>query len=129
MTVSRYAQVVGIAFFLGRVLGLSSTEDAFGVLNSDHAEDVLHPLTGLLLGYAEFFARRENLNAAVLYQGGLYAVLGVYGFIDPSAFGLFPNELGAIDTVIHLVEGVLGMLVVLAFGGSYRRRAAPRPAG
>ena len=55
-------------------------------------------------------------------------VLGVYGFVDPGVLGLFPNELAAIDTIIHLVEGVLSVLVVLAFGARHRRRAEPRAA-
>ena len=127
--IRRYAQIFGVSFLLVWILGLRSTADAFGVLNSDHAEDAFHLLTGLTLCYAGFFASPMNRDAAVLYQGVFYLIIGVYAFLDPDVFGLFPHELGPLDNIIHLVERALSLILVFAFGVRYRRRrAVARPA-
>ncbi len=119
--VRRYAQIFGISFLLVWLLGLRSTADAFGVLNSDHAEDSLHLLTGALLTYVGFWGNEHQLDWAVLGQGVFYIVIGVYAFLDPGVFGLFPHELGAIDNWIHLGEGALSIVLVWFFGTSFRR--------
>lgn len=123
MIVRRYAQVFGISFLVVWLLGLRSTADAFGVLNSDHAEDTLHLMTGSLLTYVGFWGSDKALDIAVLGQGVLYLIIGTYAFIDPGVFGLFPHELGAIDNYIHLGEGALSLILVGLAGASVRTRA------
>lgn len=123
MIVRRYAQVFGISFLVVWLLGLRSTADAFGVLNSDHAEDTLHLVTGSLLTYVGFWGSDKALDIAVLGQGVLYLIIGTYAFIDPGVFGLFPHELGAIDNYIHLGEGALSLILVGLAGASVRTRA------
>ena len=123
-----YAGVFGIGFLLVWLLGLRSTADAFGVLNSDWAEDFFHLATGLVLCYAAFFASPENRDAAIVYQAIVYLLIGVYAFVDPDVFGLFPHELATVDNVIHLFEGALSFILVFLFGTARYRLLAPRPA-
>ena len=128
MIVRRYAQIFGVSFLLVWLLGLRSTADAFGVLNSDHAEDTLHLLTGALLTYVGFWGSDKALDLAVLGQGVFYILIGTYAFIEPDVFGLFPHELAALDNGIHLGEGGLSILLVW-FAGPSLGRARARTAG
>ncbi len=128
MIVRRYAQIFGVSFLLVWLLGLRSTADAFGVLNSDHAEDTLHLLTGSLLTYVGFWGSDRALDLAVLGQGIFYILIGTYAFIEPDVFGLFPHELAALDNGIHLGEGMLSILLVW-FAGPSMGRARTRVAG
>ena len=127
MIVRRYAQVFGISFLLVWLLGLRSTADAFGVLNSDHAEDTLHLLTGVLLTYVGFWGSDRALDLAVLGQGVFYIIIGTYAFVEPDVFGLFPHELALVDNAIHLGEGVLSILLVWLLGPSFRGTPARAP--
>jgi hypothetical protein len=121
MIVRRYAQIFGISFLLVWLLGLRSTADAFGVLNSDHAEDTLHLLTGLLLTVTGFFQGDRALDLAVVGQGIFYLLIGTYAFANPDVLGLFPHGLGAVDNIIHLGEGALSIILVGLFGPAYGR--------
>lgn len=126
--IRNYAAVFGIGFLAVWLLGLRSTSDAFGALNSDWAEDFFHLATGLTLCYAAFVASPRNRDAAITWQAAVYLVIGVYAFLNPEVFGLFPHGLGPVDNATHLVEGVLSLILVRAFGTARHRSPATSPA-
>jgi hypothetical protein len=114
--VRRYAQILGIAFIVIFLLELRTSEDAFGVLNSDHVEDFLHLLTGVTMTYAGFWAAPRLRDQIVVAQALFYLVLGSVAYADPEVFGLFPHDLGTVDNVIHLLQGGLSLVAVYSFG-------------
>lgn len=79
----------------------------FGAFAVNGWENALHVLTGAAgLLAADYASRRYSLLA-----GGLYAVLGFWGFVVGSGdaiLGLLPVNTG--DNLLHLAIGTLGLL-------------------
>jgi len=79
------------------------------VLNSETLEDLLHILAGGLLLWA---GSRGSDGQAVIWTrivAVIFLALGVAAFVDPDLFGVFTYDLSRVDTVLHLLYGVVGM--------------------
>jgi hypothetical protein len=116
-----YAQILGVVLILTGILGLVLGERLLlGILNIDILEDVVHVLTGGLLAYVGF--GRTDLALArnvVLGLGMIYLVVGLFGFVVPTLFGLLPDGYTVFDNLLHLALGVLSIAVALfARGGA-----------
>jgi len=109
-----YAKVTGVTIILIGVGGLLlGDKSLLGVLNITIAEDGIHLLTGGLLAYAGFAARRLTVVCAIV--GGIriaYLAVGIVAFSTPMFFGLIPSGYKTVlDNLIHLTLGVLGVVV------------------
>lgn len=113
MSAKSYAMWGGIIFLVIGVLGILNiavTNNQFiGILNSDTLEDLIHLVVGVILVYFGF--RGTDAQAATWAQvfGVIFLVVGGVGFFLPKLFGLIPAGLGAIDNIVHLVYGVVGL--------------------
>ena len=114
----QYAQVVGVIVLVLGVLGLLLGEEAlFGLINIDMVEDIVHLVTGGLLGYVGFARVDAGLTRNVVGGiGVVYLLVGVLGFIAPDLFGLLPHGYGVADNLIHLILGVLGIAMAWSVG-------------
>jgi len=128
MAVRQYARIVGLTIVLIGVVGLVfGDKSLLDLLNIDIAEDIIHLATGGLMAYVGF-AMREN-GPARLVVGGLgvvYLMVAIVGFIDSNPLGLFPSEYTALDNLIHLALGVLGIVIAwLAPGAAAHEHSRP----
>ena len=95
-----------------------------GILNIDFLEDAVHVLTGGLLAYVGF--GRTDLAFArnvVLGLGVIYLLVGLFGFVAPTLFGLLPDGYTVFDNLLHLALGALSIAVAL-----FARSGAPAAA-
>ncbi len=120
-----YAQILGVVLILTGIMGLVLGERLLlGILNIDVLEDAVHVLTGGLLAYVGFgrtdpaFARN-----VVVGLGAIYLVVGLFGFVAPTLFGLLPDGYTLFDNLLHLALGALSIAVAL-FGRSGAPAAA-----
>lgn len=112
-----YAQAVGVSVLLLGVLGLVVARDGqlFEVVNIDTVEDIIHLVTGGALAYVGFAKVDERMAANVVGAIGVtYLLVGVIGFFEEDLFGLLPSGYTAVDNIIHLALGALGVAAVLA---------------
>ena len=128
MAVRQYARIVGLTIVLIGVVGLVfGDKSLLDLLNIDIAEDIIHLATGGLMAYVGF-ALREN-GPARLVVGGLgvvYLMVAIVGFIDSNPLGLFPSGYTALDNLIHLALGVLGIVIAwLAPGAAAHEHSRP----
>jgi len=64
---------------------------------------------------------RLELGAARSVGGALgvfYLLLGIFGFILPTMFGLIPSGYTVFDDILHLALGVLSLVIAYAPGGT-----------
>ena len=107
----------GVSGLLGLILG---DESAFGVLNIDLMEDIIHLVSGGLLAYVGWANRDSAVARSIVGSiGVLYVLMGLLGFISPTFFGLMPHQLSVVDNLIHLSSGVPS-IVIAWFVGSRR---------
>ncbi|MBD0306032.1 MAG: hypothetical protein ICV76_05705 [Nitrospiraceae bacterium] len=120
-----YAQAMGIGIILIGVVGLLLGEKPLlGVVNIDVVEDAVHLLTGGLMAFIGFTQSEHTIRNVVGGISAIYLLVGVLGFITPSLFGLLPHGYTAVDNIIHLALGVIGL--GLAWPGRSRERV-PHP--
>lgn len=107
-----YAQVIGVVVLLIAVVGLLAGEGPLLGFNIELVEDLIHVVSGGLLAYVGFAARRQA-RAVVGAVGVVYVLVGVVGFVAPMLFGLLPEYgYGVADNVLHLILGVLALVAV-----------------
>lgn len=115
--VRQYAQIVGIVIILIGLGGLVLGEGHLaGLLNIDLTEDIVHLLTGGLMAYVGFTGARGTARTVVGGIGVVYLVVGLLGFVAPSLFGLIPSGYTAVDNLIHLALGILGVAIAWLVG-------------
>jgi hypothetical protein len=120
-----YAQAMGIAIVLFGVVGLFLGEQPLlGLLNIDVTEDGIHLLTGGLMALMGFTQPARPVRNVVGGISAIYLIVGILGFITPSLFGLLPHGYTAVDNVIHLALGAIGL--GLAWPGRSQERV-PHP--
>ncbi|HJR42837.1 MAG TPA: DUF4383 domain-containing protein [Gemmatimonadaceae bacterium] len=107
-TVQRVAQIFGVVFILLALLGFfqgMSMESS--LLLGLFPVNLLHNIVHLLFGLWGLAASRTFAAAKTYAQVGgvVYLLLAVFGFVDPSGFGLVP--LGGNDVWLHAVIGLV----------------------
>ena len=125
--VRTYAKVVGIVIILIGVVGvIAGEEPLLGLVNIEIGEDVVHLLTGGVMAGVGFGVRDTRVVRTVVgVIGVIYLLVGVLGFVAPGLFGLLPaHGYSAVDNVIHLVLGILGITVAWVVKDTARTRAA-----
>lgn len=123
------AKILGIVVALLAVVGFFiEGEHLFGLMNVDLAIDIARTVIALALLYVGFGpATNAAARLVVAIVGGVYIVMALVTFIDPTHFGLLPTEFTGFDVGFHLVVGALA--IVLAFvpdRARDRHRAAAR---
>ncbi len=109
MSAKTYAMWGGIILLVLGVLGLFVQGDKFVGLNSDTVEDIIHVVAGLILVYFGFRGTDAQAATWAMVFGVVFLVVGVVGFFIPKLFGLLPTGLGAIDNIVHLIYGAVGL--------------------
>ncbi len=113
MSAKTYAMWGGIIFLVIGVLGLVnigvSNNKFIGLLNSDTLEDLIHIVVGAILAYFGFRGTDAQAANWAMIFGVVFLVVGVVGFLLPTLFGLIPSRLGAIDNIVHLAYGAVGV--------------------
>jgi len=116
-TVQRVVQIVSILLIIVGVAGMIpgiGTMDMqpvmlFGLIPVNVLENIVH----IALGAWGLMASRSYAGSKnyAMINGGLYIVLAVLGFVDPSGFGLMP--LGGNALIVHALFGII--LLAVAF--------------
>src|SRR3989337_4415896 len=109
MSAKTYAMWGGIILLVLGVLGLFVQGDKFLGLNSDTVEDIIHVVAGLILVYFGFRGTDAQAATWAMVFGVVFLVVGVVGFVIPKLFGLLPAGVGAIDNIVHLIYGAVGL--------------------
>ena len=108
MSARAYSQGGGALLVALGVVGLFAGIRVL-VLNSETIGDLLHILAGGLLLWA---GSRGSDGQAVIWTrivAFIFLVLGLTAFVDPDLFGVFTYDLSRVDTVLHLLYGVVGI--------------------
>lgn len=115
--VRKYGKVVGVSVVLIGILGLLlGQKSLLGALNIDIAEDVIHLVTGSLLGYVGFAKGKSHVARIIVGGiGVVYLLVGLVSFAEPNPLGLFPSEFSVLDNLIHITLGILAIAVVWSF--------------
>ncbi len=108
MSAKTYAMWGGIILLVLGVLGFF-TGDKVISLNSDVVEDLIHVVAGLILVYFGFRGTDAQAATWAMVFGVIFLVVGVVGFFLPKLFNLLPTGLGAIDNIVHLIYGAVGL--------------------
>lgn len=109
------AKILGIIIALLAVVGfIIEGELLFGLMNVDLAMDIARTVLAIVLLIVGFGpVSNEVARATVGVVGGVYVVMAVVTFIDPTHFGLLENEFTGFDIGFHLVVGAAA--IILAF--------------
>jgi hypothetical protein len=109
------AKILGIIIALLAVVGFFiEGELLFGLMNVDLAMDIARTVLAIVLLYVGFGPpRNEVARATVGVVGGVYIVMALVTFIDPTHFGLLNTEFTGFDIGFHLIVGAAA--IILAF--------------
>ncbi len=112
MIAKKYAKFVGTTLLLVALIGLVFGEEPLlGILNIDLQEDMIHLFSGGLMAFVGF-TRSEKVAASVVgILGAVYLLVGVLGVLSPGLLGFLQHDYSALDNLIHLTLGVLGLAV------------------
>jgi hypothetical protein len=108
MNIQTLARMVGIVALVLGVAGMLLEDAKIVEMNMDLALDVTRIALGGLLIVGSFGTERSTRGSFAIF-GTVYLAAFIAGFISPSAFGLFPNQLSALDNTIHLIGGLFGL--------------------
>lgn len=112
--------LVGVLGFLGDPVVTDATHsdmpsaegDLLGIFPINALHNVVHLVIGAALLYGATGHAQAMLMARVV--GGVYAVVGILGFVSPDTFGLMP--IGGPDIWLHLGTAVI--LIGVTFLGT-----------
>ena len=108
MSAKMYALWGGVILLVLGVIGLL-TGDSLAGLNSETLEDIIHIVAGAILAYGGWRGTAAQASMWSKVFGVVFLVIGVVGFVDNNIFGLFRVGMGAVDNVVHLIYGVVGV--------------------
>ena len=108
MSAKTYALWGGVILLVLGVIGIFTGPRLAG-LNSETLEDVIHIVAGAILAYGVWRGTAAQASMWSKVFGVIFLVVGLVGFFDRSIFGLFSTGLGAVDNVVHLLYGVVGI--------------------
>lgn len=113
-----YAKVVGVVVLLLGIVGLFASDPLFDEINVDVIEDIVHLASGALLAYVGFKVLDEGtVRSVVGVVGVVYLLVGIIGFTgDKDLFGLLDHPYSAVDNILHLALGVLGIAAAWLMG-------------
>ena len=114
-----YAQVTGVALLILGILGLVLGGGRPFGLNIELAEDLFHIVAAAVALYAGFGARVSIMPARAYARifGMIYLVLGILGFVSSELFGILGDPgYNALDNIVHLALGAIGLFVGFAAG-------------
>lgn len=109
MSAKAYALYGGIILLVLGIIGLLTGNTLLG-LNSETLEDIIHIVAGGLLAWAGYRGGAAQQSMWSKVFGVVFLVIGLVGFFDNNIFGLFRQGMGAIDNIVHLIYGVLGVM-------------------
>jgi hypothetical protein len=114
-----YAQAMGIAIIVLGVVGfLAGEQHLLGLINIDAMEDAVHLLTGGIMAFVGFTQRNTVVVRNVIGGVGvLYLLVGLLGWMSPTLLGLLPHGYTAVDNLVHMILGAVGMILGWAYGG------------
>ncbi|HXF81200.1 MAG TPA: hypothetical protein VNN19_00390 [bacterium] len=78
-------------------------------LNSETIHDLIHFAAGVLLLWAGWRATDGQALVWTRVLAAVFLVLGLAALVEPELFGLFTFGLSRLDTLLHLLYGVIGL--------------------
>ena len=109
MSAKTYALLGGVILLVLGVIGLFTPCNTLAGLNSEMLEDVIHIVAGAILAYGGWRGTAAQASMWSKVFGVIFLVVGLVGFFDRNIFGLFRVGMGAMDNVVHLIYGVVGV--------------------
>mgnify|MGYP001262141915 CR=1 FL=1 len=84
----------------------------FGLMNVDIALDITRTVVALVLLYVGFGRVSDSAaRLVVAIVGGMYIVMGLVTFIDPTHFGILPTGFTGFDVGFHLIVGAAAVVI------------------
>jgi len=84
----------------------------FGLMNVDIALDITRTVVALVLLYVGFGRVSDSAaRLVVAIVGGMYIVMGLVTFIDPTHFGILPTGFTGFDVGFHLIMGAAAVVI------------------
>jgi len=84
----------------------------FGLMNVDIALDITRTVVALALLYVGFGRVSDSAaRLVVAIVGGMYVVMGLVTFIDPTHFGILPTGFTGFDVGFHLTVGAAAVVI------------------
>lgn len=108
------ATVLGIVVGLLAIIGFFvEGEHLLGIMNVDLTLDILRLLIAaalLVVGLAPQVPPQAT-RAAIIVVGGMYVLMGLLAFADPTLFGLLPTGFTGFDIAFHLIVGIAALVI------------------
>jgi hypothetical protein len=114
--------VVGLLGFIGNPIVGEPASNPLFLTGTIH--NVVHLGTGLLALYIAYMLTGVNQANGVIAFGVLYIVILVLTLISGNLFGILGNDSYKVNTLDHVLHGVLGV-ASLAVGYMARNQTAP----
>lgn len=84
----------------------------FGLMNVNIALDITRTVVALVLLYVGFGRVSDSAaRLVVAIVGGMYIVMGLVTFIDPTHFGILPTGFTGFDVGLHLIVGAAAVVI------------------
>jgi hypothetical protein len=115
--VRQYAGIAGIGVLALAVVGMiarliSGSDYLFNIVNVSWTENLIHTITGGLMGYVAYKQSDIALARTVVgVLGFVYLLVFVISLLSATMFGLLGSGLTLTDNLIHLVLGLAGVYV------------------
>lgn len=107
------AKILGIIVAALAIVGVFiEGTHLFGLMNVDIALDITRTVVALVLLYVGFGRVSDSAaRLVVAIVGGMYIVMGLVTFIDPTHFGILPTGFTGFDVGLHLIVGAAAVVI------------------
>lgn len=107
------AKILGIIVAALAIVGVFiEGTHLFGLMNVDIALDITRTVVALVLLYVGFGRVSDSAaRLVVAIVGGMYIVMGLVTFIDPTHFGILPTGFTGFDVGFHLIVGAAAVVI------------------
>ena len=115
--VRQYAGIAGIIVLAFAVVGMiarliSGSDYLFNLINVSWTENLIHTITGGLMGYVAYRHSDVALARTVVgVLGFIYLLVFVVSLFSANVFGLLGSGLTLTDNLLHLVLGLAGVYI------------------